>query len=226
MQITIVRHGETTLNAEQRIQGHLDAELSDQGRAQAEKLRVQLETEGFQPTYVYTSPLVRCAETAEIVARSFEPAVLPWGDLKEHAMGVLSGLTWTEAEEKFAHIDLDAERTRLWTGIEGVESISSRRERGERVAKRLIDEHSNDDVVLMVSHGGIMQSILPAIMGADRTWGLSIGNTGRFDLALDIDRWANDNDDRHNVTHWRIERFNDTSHLAVPTISGGPEATQ
>ncbi len=224
MRITIVRHGETYSNAGGRIQGHLDAELSDEGRAQAEKLRDQLEAEGFQPTHVYTSPLIRCAETAAIVARSFEPHIVPWDDLKEHAMGVLSGMTWAEVETKFADIDIAAERARLWTGIEGVESLPSRRERAERVAQRLIGKHSNDDIVFMVSHGGIMQSILPAIMGTDRTWGMSIGNTGRFDLTLDLDRWADDGDDRHNVGYWRIERFNDTSHLGVPTVVGDKEA--
>jgi broad specificity phosphatase PhoE len=218
MRITIVRHGQTWANAEGRIQGHWDAELSDEGRAQAEKLRVQLEAEGFQPTHVYTSPLIRCAETAAIVSASFKVPIVPWDDLKEHDMGVMSGLTWAEVDKKFSDIDLVAERARQWTGIEGVESIPSRRARGERVAWRLLNDHSAADVVFVVSHGGIMPSILSAIMGTERTWGISTGNTGRFDLTLDLDRWANDGDDRHNVAHARIERFSDTSHLGVPTV--------
>jgi broad specificity phosphatase PhoE len=224
MRITIVRHGETKSNAEGRIQGHLDAELSDEGRTQAAKLREQLEAEGFQPTHVYTSPLRRCAETAEITARSFGASIVPWDDLKEHDMGVLSGLTWPEVERKFSGIDMDVERARQWTGIEGVESIASRRERAVRVVRRLLDDHSNDDAVFMVSHGGIMPSVLSALMGTERTWGISIGNTGRFDLVLDVDRWTNDGDDRHNVAHWRIDRFNDISHLGEVTRVNHREA--
>jgi broad specificity phosphatase PhoE len=225
MRITIVRHGQTKANAEGRIQGHWDAELSDEGRAQAEKLREQLEAEAFQPTHLFTSPLIRCAETADIATRSLKMPVVPWDDLKEHDMGVLSGLTWAEAEAKFLHHDFAVERARQWAGIEGVEPIASRRERAERVARRLLENRSNGDVLFIVSHGGIMPSILSALMGTDRTWGMSIGNTGRFDLTLDLDRWANDGDDRHNVALWRIDRFNDTSHLGPPTLVDHRRAT-
>ncbi|WZZ26808.1 hypothetical protein YC2023_010209 [Brassica napus] len=37
-EIVVVRHGETSWNAERKIQGHLDVELNDAGRQQAEKV--------------------------------------------------------------------------------------------------------------------------------------------------------------------------------------------
>ncbi len=213
MQVVIVRHGETKANAEGRIQGHWDGGLSDQGRAQAAKLRASLEAEGFDPTHIYSSPLGRCMETANIVAQSLSPLVVPWDELKERGTGILSGLTWAEAIQKYPEINFDLIESPEWKGVDGVEPLTSMRGRSERVVSELVEKHRNDDVVLMISHGGIMQTMLGALMGTNRTWGTSIGNTGVFDFTLDVDRWSNDGEDRHNIAHWYINRFNDTSHL-------------
>ena len=69
MRLVFVRHGETYANAEERLQGRDDTELSPAGRAQAEKLSLRFEDEGFNPTHVYSSPLRRAAHTAEILTR-------------------------------------------------------------------------------------------------------------------------------------------------------------
>jgi probable phosphoglycerate mutase len=39
-EIVVVRHGETSWNAERKIQGHLDVELNDAGRQQAQRVCV------------------------------------------------------------------------------------------------------------------------------------------------------------------------------------------
>ena len=55
--------------------------------------------------------------------------------------------------------------------------------------------------------------MLAALMGTDRTWGIGALNTGVFDFDLDLERWASDGPQLHNTALWRINRFNDTSHL-------------
>jgi len=50
----LVRHGATDLTAEDRFSGAEGVELSDQGRAQAERLGVRLQGEGI--VAVYSSP--------------------------------------------------------------------------------------------------------------------------------------------------------------------------
>ena len=59
MRLVFVRHGQTYANAEERLQGRDDTELSPTGRAQAEKLSRRFEEEEFSPTHVYSSPLRR-----------------------------------------------------------------------------------------------------------------------------------------------------------------------
>ncbi|MCH8952066.1 MAG: histidine phosphatase family protein [Proteobacteria bacterium] len=68
MKLVLVRHGVTLGNTEGRLLGHADFSLSEEGRAQSERLRDRFEEEGFQPTHIYTSPLLRAAETAGIVS--------------------------------------------------------------------------------------------------------------------------------------------------------------
>jgi broad specificity phosphatase PhoE len=94
--IYLVRHGQTRWNAEERMQGWLDSELTAAGRRQAEQHAALLEREGVERLVV--SPLGRTRATAEIinarlgVRTDFEPR------LRERSCGVWEGLTLREIE--------------------------------------------------------------------------------------------------------------------------------
>ena len=49
------------------------------------------------PTHVYSSPLLRTADTARIAARSWDAPIVYHDDLKETDVGVFTGLTLDEA---------------------------------------------------------------------------------------------------------------------------------
>jgi broad specificity phosphatase PhoE len=66
--ILLARHGETDWNREFRFQGWADPPLNATGRAQAVDLSVELMAEELAA--VYSSPLRRAYETAEVVAAS------------------------------------------------------------------------------------------------------------------------------------------------------------
>jgi broad specificity phosphatase PhoE len=63
--ILLARHGETTSNRERRFQGQLDVPLNDTGREQARALAERVRPESVAA--LYTSPLSRARETAQIV---------------------------------------------------------------------------------------------------------------------------------------------------------------
>ena len=63
----LVRHGATSLTAEDRFSGDVGVELSDDGRWQAELLGERLRRENLAATYC--SPLSRTLETAHIIGR-------------------------------------------------------------------------------------------------------------------------------------------------------------
>ena len=65
--ILLARHGETESNRERRFQGQLDVPLSDTGREQARALAEQAAAEERPIVALYTSPLIRARETADVV---------------------------------------------------------------------------------------------------------------------------------------------------------------
>ncbi len=68
-QLLLIRHGLTEWNTSGKFQGHSDVDLSAEGRAQAEALRVrlaELERGGLKFDFVVSSPLKRAHQTAQI----------------------------------------------------------------------------------------------------------------------------------------------------------------
>ena len=65
MEIVFIRHGQTDVNKDNRIQGaQVDAELNDYGREYAQKAAKNFDESQFD--VVYSSPMKRAVETAEI----------------------------------------------------------------------------------------------------------------------------------------------------------------
>lgn len=66
--IYIVRHGQTEKNKANVLQGRSNVPLNDAGRQQAEEVRDRFIQAGIYFDFVYTSPLIRAVQTAEIIA--------------------------------------------------------------------------------------------------------------------------------------------------------------
>ena len=66
--IYIIRHGQTELNNAQVLQGRSDQPLNENGKQQAAETSEMLQRKGVFFDYVFTSPLIRAVQTAEIIA--------------------------------------------------------------------------------------------------------------------------------------------------------------
>src|SRR6187402_1864557 len=82
----LVRHGQSTYNAQARLQGQADPPLSDAGRAEAELLRPALAR--FGDDHVVTSDLKRARETAALLGY---PDARPDARFREIDVGEWSG---------------------------------------------------------------------------------------------------------------------------------------
>lgn len=96
--ICVTRHGETDWNVEGILQGWTDVPLNAKGRKQAVDLAERFAPQGFDA--VWTSPLIRSRETAQIIARQLGlPEPRCHDGLMERNFGVIQGIPKTELAE-------------------------------------------------------------------------------------------------------------------------------
>jgi len=151
--ILLARHGETDWNREGRFQGWADPPLNATGCAQAVELSVELMAEDLAA--VYSSPLRRAYETAEVVAasRGLEPVTVD--ALREVDVGSWSGLTRAEIEQRFP------DQYARWLGYgQGWEDGETYEQMAERVVRALLEraEERDGKRILAVTHGGPMRA--------------------------------------------------------------------
>ena len=101
MKLIFIRHAQSMANAAGKWQGRGETELSELGRQQAEKLRERFAAEGFEPTHVYSSPMIRTSETARIATAAWNYPITPLYDLIEIDVGVFSGKNWEEVQAQY-----------------------------------------------------------------------------------------------------------------------------
>ena len=89
--VWLVRHGETVWNAQRKISGWVDVELSERGQQMARDLRPRLHPEEFDG--VWSSDLRRALDTAQLAyGRPTQQDVR----LRELDFGPLEGEDWTQ----------------------------------------------------------------------------------------------------------------------------------
>jgi 2,3-bisphosphoglycerate-dependent phosphoglycerate mutase len=102
--VVMVRHGESTWNAENRFTGWTDVPLSEKGHAEAQKAAEILKQEGFTFDVAYTSTLKRAIRTLWYVLEGLDLMWIPihnsWR-LNERHYGALQGLNKAETAQKF-----------------------------------------------------------------------------------------------------------------------------
>ena len=213
MKLILVRHAQSTGNAAGRWQGRNETDLSEPGREQAKRLKDRFISERFEPTHVYSSPMIRTYETARIATDAWEYPIIPLDDLIEIDVGIFSGKTWEEVESEYPELARLYAKSRNWDHVPEAESMNARRRRAKRAIHYLITGHLNTDKVVAFTHGGIMLCLFAELMDIDRMWGISVGNTAVFDFDIDLDQWYCRGSALLNTNLWRINRFNDTTHL-------------
>jgi broad specificity phosphatase PhoE len=147
--ILLARHGETDWNREWRFQGHADPPLNETGRAQAAELSDALAREELAA--VYSSPLRRAFETAEVVARAHGLEPVAVDALREVDIGSWQGLTRAEVETRFP------EQYARWLDHgQGWEDGETYEQMGKRVVAALLELVAAHEAerILAVTHGG------------------------------------------------------------------------
>ncbi len=149
--LLIVRHGESTWNAEHRLQGQADPPLSALGREQAAALLPFLED---IPARRLSSDLSRAVQTAELLGLGGAPTDPRW---REIDIGDWAGHTLDE---------LDPGEVAAWQRGELVPpNAETFADLQARVAEA-VDELRGEDVIV-VAHGGCVRAATAHLTGAD-----------------------------------------------------------
>ncbi|MFE9063569.1 bifunctional RNase H/acid phosphatase [Streptomyces violaceusniger] len=162
----LLRHGETPLTPEKRFSGSggTDPGLSDVGRHQAERVAAALAARGTIQAIV-TSPLRRCRETADAVARRLGLDVRVEEGLRETDFGAWEGLTFAEVKER--HPD-DLEAWLASTKVAptgGGESFATVTRRVAASRDKLIARYTSR-TVLLVTHVTPIKTLVRLALGA------------------------------------------------------------
>jgi broad specificity phosphatase PhoE len=152
IRLLLVRHGESTWNAQSRWQGQADPPLSPFGERQAEDATVRL-AQVAAVTAVWVSDLVRARRTGELIAQRLDlDAVREEPRLRERDVGAWSGLTRAEIEQRWPGY-LAARRSP--PDFEDDEALLERTCAG---LAAVVDGSDSGDVVV-VTHGGVIRTI-------------------------------------------------------------------
>ena len=154
-----VRHGETRFNQEKRLQGHCDSPLSQTGIEQVKQLKKVLDQRYFDAVFASTSGRVRL--TTDILLKNRSLSCTYLDDLQEPSFGIAEGDYFQDHRELkncFEQFD--------WSFFHG-DSFEKTKERIQRVFKEILSKTKEDDRILVVSHGTMMQMVEKVLLGMD-----------------------------------------------------------
>ncbi len=188
-----VRHGESVGNTKGKMQGHLDSPLTETGRAQARRTGRWFADNGITVDRVFTSPLLRATETADIIARCGDyPLPEPLESAIELHTGIFTDLSFQEIQEKYP-AEYAEFVARSWESVPEAESIASLITRSLTTWETMVDAvnslldtpesgesprapgtpenpagapRADTPTVLTVTHGGMLQWLLKVNFGA------------------------------------------------------------
>lgn len=179
--IYIIRHGQTELNAARIMQGKSNYPLNETGIAQAEEAAEWFQKHNITFDRIFSSPLKRAIQTAEIVTGGSVP-IKTDERLVEMDYGPYDGISLVDPPEELVRFLSDFKNV---PAPEGMEPLADVVKRGGDFIESVKEECAEGNT-LIATHAIAMKGILEYLIPeADfSTWGKKISNCGiyKFDL--------------------------------------------
>ena len=180
--IYLIRHGQTAKNKEGVLQGRSNFPLNEAGKQQAKAAGEMLKAAGISFDKVYTSPLIRAVQTAEIIAGDIP---LTADDrLIEMDYGPYEGADLNHLPEEVLTFFRDFSHNPAPKGMEQLASVVA------RAGAFLEDIRGMEGNILISTHAiamkGILECLTPTSEGS--YWSKYIGNCAVY-TAQQEDGW-------------------------------------
>lgn len=177
LKILFVRHGESQANLDRVFANRvgIPGDLTQNGVAQVHALANSLALEPV--THVYTSPLARARQTADIITQVLRTPVTVTDALREYDVGDFEGKPYSGEDawrwERYERIE--------WAWRDGQhearhpegESLSDLCRRFLPFMEWLVEHHDRSETLVAVGHGGLFRVVLPLLFGSTQrgcTW--------------------------------------------------------
>ncbi len=183
--LILLRHGQTEYNATDRMQGQLDTDLSELGRAQAKSVAQALADK--RPFAIVSSDLRRAHDTALALGDHIGLPVETDSRLRETHLGDWQGLTHGDVDEISPGARVRWRTDAAWAPPAG-ESRIDVAARSLPVVQDMLARHENwgSDPLVLVAHGGLIAALTARLLDlpVDR-WPVlgGLGNTSWVQLS-------------------------------------------
>jgi len=197
-EVILVRHGETEWNVEEIYRGRLDVELSEIGVKQAQLLGRYLSN--LKLDAIYSSPLKRAADTANILAQYQNVDVQVTDGLMDLNCGEWQGLSDKQVKKSYPALHEQWRVNPHLVEMPGGERLEDVRERALGVVDKVVSKHSGS--VALVSHRVVNKVLICALLGLD--------NSRFWDIKQDVCGITTFD---HVKGRFILTKHNDTSYL-------------
>jgi broad specificity phosphatase PhoE len=153
--VVLIRHGETDWNRSGRIMGLRPVPLNQNGITQAARLAIQLSA--LSSLHLYTSPMSRTKQTAEILAATLRATVTEEADLREIGVGDWEGHYWNEFDGHPARTDWYTSPHEVRPP--GGETLAEVQQRAVAAVARILSLKERGPA-LLVTHADVIRTIV------------------------------------------------------------------
>lgn len=165
MKLYFVRHGESEANLLREFSNRgLKHGLTEKGRQQARALAHSLQSAPVAA--IFSSPLLRACQTAEILAQALGLAVQVTDALREFDCGILEGKSDAASWQQYGQLSEAWLNGQMWDQrIEQGESFLDIQQRFVPFVEQIVRAYrTSAQAVVLVGHGGTYRCMLPLVL--------------------------------------------------------------
>lgn len=160
--ILLVRHGENDWVKKHRLAGWIEGiHLNENGRQQAIAAAQRLAS--LPVKAIYSSPVLRCRETADTLANTLNLPVNTLDSMGEVRYGEWEGKKIKKLAKKKEWFTVQFYPSRMQ--FPGGESLRAVQMRGVEAIEALAQSHKDEEIIVVVSHADIIKLVLAYYLG-------------------------------------------------------------
>lgn len=165
MELYIIRHGHTDWNKEGRLQGSRDIPLNEDGRKAALDFGKKCSCENISFDAIYSSPLIRAFETAQLIRGEKQIPIIKDQRLREISFGVEEGAfykDWDSSDSPYKYFFAESDNSR-YIPPEGGETLEHICQRTADFIKTVIEPIQKKNPaarILITAHGALNAALM------------------------------------------------------------------